>query len=92
MEPVKKELQRMEREGVITKVEGPTNWCAGMVVVPKANQKVRICVDLTQLNKNVQREHHILPSVDHTLAQLAEARYVLHQDGREFRVLAGATI
>ena len=26
-----KELQRMEREGVITKVEGPTNWCAGMM-------------------------------------------------------------
>ena len=75
MEPVKKELQRMEREGVITKVEGPTNWCAGMVVVPKANQKVRICVDLTRLNKNVQREHHILSSVDHTLAQLAEAHY-----------------
>ena len=46
-----------------------------MVVVPKANQKVRICVDLTHLNKNVQRESHILSSVDHTLAQLAEAHY-----------------
>ena len=80
MEPVKKELQRMEREGVITKVEGPINWCAGMVVVPKANQKVRICVDLTQLNKNVQRERHILLSVDHTLAQLAEARYFTKMD------------
>ena len=75
MEPVKKELQRMEREGVITKVEGPTNWCAGMVMVPKANQKVCICVDLTHLNKNVQRERHILPSVDHTFAQLAEVCY-----------------
>ena len=80
MEPVKKELQRMEREGVITKVEGPTNWCAGMVVVPKANQKVRICVDLTHLNKNVQRERHILPFVDHTLAQLAEAHYFTKLD------------
>ena len=39
MEPVKSELQRMEREGIITKVEGPTNWCAGMVVVPKPNTK-----------------------------------------------------
>ena len=80
MEPVKKELQRMEREGVITKVEGPINWCAGMVVVPKANQKVRICVDLTRLNKNVQRERHILPSVDHTLAQFAEAHYFTKLD------------
>ena len=40
MQPVKKGLERMEKEGVITKVERPTNWCAGMVVVPKPNQKV----------------------------------------------------
>ena len=75
MEPVKSKLQRMEREGIITKAEGSTNWCAGMVVVPKPNKKVRICVDLTHLNKSLQRERHILPSVDHTLAQLAEAQF-----------------
>ena len=80
MEPVKSELQRMEREGIITKVEGPTNWCAGMVVVPKPNHKVRICVDLTHLNKSIQRERHILPSVDHTLAQLAEAQFFTKLD------------
>ena len=44
----------MEKEGVITKVQGLTNWCAGMVVVPKPNKKVHICVDLTYLNKSVQ--------------------------------------
>ena len=80
LEPVKSELQRMEREGIITKVEGPTNWCAGMVVVPKPNHKVRICVDLTHLNKSVQRERHILPSVNHTLAQLAEAQFFTKLD------------
>ena len=80
MEPVKKELKKMESQGVISKVEGPTNWCAGMVVVPKPNQKVRICVDLTHLNKSVQRECHILPSVDHTLAQLAGAQFFTKLD------------
>ena len=65
MEPVKSELQRMEKEGIITKVEGAVNWCAGMVVVPKPIKKVCTCVDLTHLNKSI----HILPSVDHTLAQ-----------------------
>ena len=93
MEPVKSELQRMEREGVITKVEGPTNWCAGMVVVPKPNKKVCICVDLTHLNKSVQRERHILPSVDHTLAQRTVGRStILHQARCKFRLLAGAFI
>ena len=59
--------------GVIAKVEQPTEWCAGMVVVPKLNGKVRFCVDLTRLNASVKREQHPLPAVDQTLAQLAGA-------------------
>ena len=38
-----------------------------MVVIPKANGKIRICVDLTHLNKSVQREIYPLPRVDETL-------------------------
>ena len=38
--PVKKELQRLKRKGIITKVGNPTNWCAVIVVVSKDNQKV----------------------------------------------------
>lgn len=64
----------MEDLGVIAKVEQPTEWCSGMVVVHKANGKVRICVDLTKLNESVQRERHPLPAVDQTLAQLAGAK------------------
>ncbi len=37
---VRKELERMEELGVVTRVEKPTEWCAGMVVVPKAKGKV----------------------------------------------------
>ena len=70
---VKEELVRMEKDNVIQKVEEPTDWVAGMVVVPKQNGKVRICVDLTQLNKCVKRERDIMPSVDHVLAQLENA-------------------
>ena len=48
---VQAELERMESLGVIRKVDEPTPWCAGMVVVPK---KVgAICVDLKPLNDNV---------------------------------------
>ena len=34
---VKCELEKMEREGVISKINEPTDWCSGMVVVPKLN-------------------------------------------------------
>ena len=74
LKSVRQELKGMEELGVIEKVNQPTEWCAGMVVVPKANSRVRICVDLTKLNQSVKREKHPLPAVDQTLAQLAGAR------------------
>ena len=50
------------------------DWCAGMVVLPKSDGRVRICVDLTRLNQSVCRERRPLPAVEQTLAQLAGAR------------------
>lgn len=72
---VRAELNRMESMEVISKVTQPT-WCAGMVVVPKPRGKIpiRLCVDLTHLNKWVQRERYILPVVDHTSGMLAGAK------------------
>ena len=74
MKRVRQELTRMEKMGVISKISQPTEWCAGMVVVPKTNGRVRICVDLTRLNESVKRERHPLPAVDQILAQLAGAK------------------
>ena len=74
MSKVKAELERLQDLGVITPVEDPTPWCAPIVVVPKLTGSVRVCVDLTHLNKAVLRERHILPSVDHTLGQMAGAK------------------
>ena len=43
-----------------------------MVVVPKTDGTIHICVDFTRLNSSVQRERHPIPSVDHILAQLGD--------------------
>ena len=71
---VSEELNRMEAMGVISKVEVPIPWCAGLVVVPKKTGAVRICVDLKPLDLSVLREVHPLPKVDDTLAQLTGAK------------------
>ena len=71
---VKEELAKMEQHEVISKVDEPTEWCSGMVVVPKASGKVRICVDLTKLNESVCREKLQLPAVDHSLGQMGGAK------------------
>ena len=39
-----------ESLGVIEKVDEPTSWCAGMVVVPQKGGEFRICVDYCKLN------------------------------------------
>ena len=70
---VKEELTRMENMGVISKVDAPTPWCAGMVVVPKKTGAVRICVDLKPLNESVLREVHPIPKVDEILGKLSGA-------------------
>ena len=71
---VKTELERMEKMGVIRKVEEPTPWCAAKVVAPKKVGAIRICVDLKPLNDNVLREVHPLPKVNDILAQLTGAK------------------
>ena len=71
---VKEELQRMESIGVISKASKPTEWYAGLVVVPKKTGQVRICVDLKALNESVLREAYPILKVDKMLAQLAGAQ------------------
>ena len=50
---VQGELNIMKNLGVIAESEGPSEWCCPMVVA--TNGKIRICSDLTKLNKSVQR-------------------------------------
>ena len=58
---VQTELDQMEALGVISKVDIPTPWCAGMVVALKPNGAIRTCVDLKSLNECVLREVYPLP-------------------------------
>ena len=72
---VKQELENMEKTGVIFHVDQPSDWCTGMVVVPKPNSKIRICVDLSRLNDSVKCEHFPLPRIDQSLGLLAGAKW-----------------
>ena len=65
------ELDNMLREGVIVPVERPTEWCSGLTIAPKKGGKIRMCVDLTQLNKCVRREIYPFPRISDMLSRLS---------------------
>ena len=72
---VKDELQRMLQLDAIEPVHEPTDRRSLIVVVPKANGNVRLCVDLTKLNQAVRREVYQMPTVEETLDSLQKDQY-----------------
>ena len=63
----------MEEMKVISKTDEPTDWCVAMVPVTKSKGDICLCVDLRHLNKFVQREVFILPTVEDISQRLIEA-------------------
>ncbi|GBN10193.1 Transposon Ty3-I Gag-Pol polyprotein [Araneus ventricosus] len=45
-----------------------------MVIVPRNQGDIRICVDLSEMNKNIQRESYPMTSVDYTLTEFNSAK------------------
>lgn len=64
----------MVKQGVVSPVEVPTDWCSGLVPVIKPTGKIRICVDLTSLNRAVKREIFPMKTVNENLAKLANGK------------------
>ena len=56
LKPLRAELDTLERDGIITPVTEPTDWCAPVVVAPKKDGAICLCVDLSKLNQSVKRE------------------------------------
>ena len=52
---VKQESYKMESMQVFSKVEKPTPWCAGIVVVPKKSGTMCITVDLKRMEMYSKR-------------------------------------
>lgn len=70
----KDELHRLEKLGVINKIDEPTDWVNSLVVVDKKNGNLRLCLDPRDLNRAIKREHYSLPTRDELLAQFANAK------------------
>ena len=60
LDQLKKQLNEMEQLGVISAYEGPSPWCHPIVIAPKKDtDELRICIDVTRLNRFIEREYHL---------------------------------
>lgn len=72
----------MEKRGIIAPVKRPTDWVSSMVVVAKPN-KLRICIDPSNLNKVIKRSHHPMPTIEETVADLSNAKVFSVLDAKD---------
>jgi hypothetical protein len=63
-----------EKLGVIEKTEESTPWVSPVAVVPKKEGKIRVCVDMRQVNKSIKREGHITPTINEVINDLNGAK------------------
>ncbi|XP_048257542.1 uncharacterized protein K02A2.6-like [Haliotis rufescens] len=71
---LKTELERLEKRGVITPVDTPTDWVSSLLIVKKPSGRLRLCIDPKPLNKALKRCHYPLPVMEDILPDIAEAK------------------
>ena len=77
-EQFKKELDSMEQQGIISKFDGrdiSPEWLNSFVIVKKPNGSLRICLDPTDLNKEIVRPVCNSQTMDDVIEKLKNAKY-----------------
>ena len=77
---VKEEIDRLLRVGFIYPVEKAT-WISPIVIVPKKNMKIRVCVDYRRLNAATIPDPFPLPFTDSLLDEVAGKEMYTFLDG-----------
>ena len=72
-EAIDKELDYLIEEEIITEQVEPTPWVSSVTFPRKPNGDVRVCLDPSNLNKAIIREHHKPMTVEEIAHELAGA-------------------
>ncbi|GFT93525.1 transposon Ty3-I Gag-Pol polyprotein [Nephila pilipes] len=67
---LKSTLNNLEKEGIVSKVNKPTDWVQSLVITEKPNGNLRLCLDPRDLNKVIKREHYQIPCTADILSRL----------------------
>ena len=69
------EIRRLQDEDIIESVTEPSEWVSSLLVITKKDGTLRICIDPSDLNKAIRREHFPIPTFDEIAADLTGAKY-----------------
>ena len=78
--PIQEEINKLIECGFIYEIEHPT-WVSPIVVVPKKNGKLRVCIDLKKVNAATCCDHYPLPFSEHILERVAGKEAYSFLDG-----------
>lgn len=75
----KKELDRLEQEGVLSKT-GRSEWIAGSFIIPKKDGSVRWISDFRALNKAIKRKAYPIPRIGDILSRRTGYKFLTKLD------------
>ena len=79
-EAIDKELDYLIEEEIIMEQVEPTPWVSSVTFPRKPNGEVRVCLDPSNLNKAIIREHHKPMTVEEIADELARATVYIKAD------------
>ena len=68
-----KKLKKLEKQDVIEKIDS-SEWVSPIVVSWKKAGKLRVCVDLRQVNEAIIPDKYPLPKIDEIFTELRNAK------------------
>ena len=67
---VEQKLQELVDADIIERVHKPTDWISPMVIAPKPNGDIRLCIDMRQANQAIQRQRFPIPTKEEMLLDM----------------------
>ena len=77
---IKEEIDKLKDAEFIYEIEH-TEWVSSIVVVPKKNGKLRVCINLKKVNAATIRDNYPLPITEHVLEWVAGKEAFSFLDG-----------
>jgi hypothetical protein len=77
------ELERLQREGIIAKEDGHTDWVNSIVPALKPDGSLRLCLDPKDLNDALERNPYYITTVDELSADLNGSKFFSVMDAKQ---------